>query len=129
MYNGIGLSTARGSGTSGYVQKNLAFVKQKQMMGNYKEVLQKFKENPAPPKKRANIDIIEHEKKHKIESELFMLAEELKAENKSEEEIQKTINDKREQLYKKVLSGDKSYIEYIIIFNFVVCKKLINNQN
>jgi len=27
MYNGIGLATARGSGTSGYVQKNLSFVK------------------------------------------------------------------------------------------------------
>lgn len=25
MYNGIGLQTARGSGTSGYVQKNLSF--------------------------------------------------------------------------------------------------------
>ena len=27
MYNGIGLTTARGSGTSGYVQKNLSHVK------------------------------------------------------------------------------------------------------
>jgi serine/arginine repetitive matrix protein 2 len=25
MYNGIGLATARGSGTNGYVQKNLAY--------------------------------------------------------------------------------------------------------
>jgi len=27
MYNGIGLTTARGSGTSGYVQKNLSHIK------------------------------------------------------------------------------------------------------
>ena len=27
MYNGIGLLTPRGSGTSGYVQKNLSFVR------------------------------------------------------------------------------------------------------
>jgi hypothetical protein len=27
MYNGIGLQTPRGSGTSGYVQKNLSYVK------------------------------------------------------------------------------------------------------
>ena len=27
MYNGIGLRTARGSGTNGYVQSNRAFVK------------------------------------------------------------------------------------------------------
>mgnify|MGYP006867842780 CR=1 FL=1 len=26
MYNGIGLQTARGSGTNGYVQRNLSFV-------------------------------------------------------------------------------------------------------
>jgi hypothetical protein len=27
MYNGIGLQTPRGSGTSGYVQKNLSYIK------------------------------------------------------------------------------------------------------
>ena len=27
MYNGVGLQTARGSGTSGYVQKNLSHIK------------------------------------------------------------------------------------------------------
>ena len=26
MYNGVGLQTARGSGTSGYVQKNLSYL-------------------------------------------------------------------------------------------------------
>ena len=29
MYNGVGLTTARGSGTSAYTQRNLAFVKSK----------------------------------------------------------------------------------------------------
>lgn len=28
MYNGIGLNTARGSGTNGYVQRNLSMVRQ-----------------------------------------------------------------------------------------------------
>jgi hypothetical protein len=27
MYNGIGLQTPRGSGTSGYIQKNLGYMK------------------------------------------------------------------------------------------------------
>jgi len=27
MYNGIGLPTPRGSGTSGYIQRNLAYIK------------------------------------------------------------------------------------------------------
>ena len=70
MYNGIGLTTARGSGTSGYVQKNLSIIKAKNNT-NYKEILQEFKNNPAPAKKKANNELIEHEKKHKIENEIF----------------------------------------------------------
>jgi serine/arginine repetitive matrix protein 2 len=101
MYNGIGLSTARGSGTSGYVQKNLAAVKKfKPLTGNYKEVLEKFKENPAQTKKKANIEIIEHEKKRKIESELYLEAEEMRAKGMGEEEVVKTINERRELKFK-----------------------------
>ena len=69
MYNGIGLTTPRGSGTSGYVQKNLSFVKPK-LKTNYKDILQQFKDSPAPAKKRANIDIINHEQKYQIEVQL-----------------------------------------------------------
>ena len=92
MYGNIGLPTAKGSGTSGYVQKSLAYVNKKRYeSGNYKEILQKFKDNPAPIKRRANKEIIEHELKHKIEAELYDIAEEVKKEGKSEEEIEKII--------------------------------------
>ena len=76
MYNGIGLTTPRGSGTSGYVQKNLAFVKPKEKT-NYKDILQQFKDSPAPTKKRANIELVEHEQKHKIEAQLYNMREKL----------------------------------------------------
>lgn len=33
MYNGVGLATARGSGTSGYVQRSLAVVKSSRKEG------------------------------------------------------------------------------------------------
>ena len=36
MYNGIGLTTQRGSGTNGYVQRNLSFVREKKDRINYK---------------------------------------------------------------------------------------------
>ena len=42
MYNGIGLTTPRGSGTSGYVQRSLAYIKPKQtydMAKQYKEAM------------------------------------------------------------------------------------------
>ena len=111
MYNGIGLNTARGSGTSGYVQKNLAFVRPKTVMNNYKEILQKFKENPTPTKKRANQEIIEHEMKHKIEVELFNYAEELKAKNIKNEEIEQFVSKKRNNFYEKLNNNSKDFIE------------------
>jgi len=104
MYNGIGLSTARGSGTSGYVQKSLAFVKPRQVIHNYKEVLDKFKENPAPTKKKANIEILEHETKHKIEVQLYNYMETLKDQNLSIDEIEKSVAIKREELYADIKS-------------------------
>lgn len=111
MYNGIGLNTPRGSGTSGYVQKNLAFVRQKQMTNNYKEILQKFKENPAPTKKRANQDIIEHELKHKIEVELFTYAEELRVKNTDPKEIENLVATKRIALFEKLKKNSNEFIE------------------
>ena len=36
MYNGIGLTTQRGSGTNGYVQRNLSFVREASKKINYK---------------------------------------------------------------------------------------------
>ena len=111
MYNGIGLNTPRGSGTSGYVQKNLAFVRPKQMTNNYKEILQKFKENPAPTKKRANQDIIEHELKHKIEVELYNYAEELKAKNTDSKQVESLVAKKRIALYEKLKKNSNEFIE------------------
>lgn len=111
MYNGIGLNTPRGTGTSGYVQKNLAFVRPKNMTNNYKEILQKFKENPTPTKKRANQEIIEHEMKHKIEVELFNYAEELKSKNHEENEIENLISEKRKKMYEKLRINSKEFAE------------------
>lgn len=101
MYNGIGLFTPRGSGTSGYVQKSLAFVKPKQVIHNYKEVLEKFKENPAPIKKKANSEIIEHEVKHKIEVELFNYLDDLKSKGLEDSQVDNLVNKRREELYKE----------------------------
>ena len=47
MYNGIGLNTVRGSGTNGYVQKNLSFVRNKKDRIEYKTEEEIRKENWA----------------------------------------------------------------------------------
>ena len=66
MYNGVGLQTARGSGTSGYVQKSLAYAQQKRAQKfDYVDQLKKMRENPLPPPKKANQAILEHEAKRR----------------------------------------------------------------
>lgn len=101
MYNGIGLSTARGSGTSGYVQKNLSIIRAKNNT-NYRDILQSFKNNPAPTKKKANSELIEHEKKHKIENQIFELTLEWEKEGLPAEEILEKIKKTREKLFNKI---------------------------
>ncbi len=68
MYNGIGLTTPRGSGTNGYVQRNMAFMSDKpRVQYQTYEQLQK----KAPIHKPPNPEIIEHEKKRQIEVKLM----------------------------------------------------------
>lgn len=67
MYNGIGLTTPRGSGTNGHVQKNWAFVRPgKKDNINYRteEDLTKLE---AIANRQPNQEILDHEKKRKIE--------------------------------------------------------------
>ncbi len=110
MYGGIGLATARGSGTSGYVQKNRALVKPKNNT-NYKDILQDFKNNPAPTKKKANFDLIEHEKKHKIENELFRLSLEWESSGMNPEEIKQKIQLARDKAFNKINLNEEAVMK------------------
>lgn len=61
MYNGIGLTTPRGSGTNGYVQRNLATSYKARDKNTFKN------EVNSPTIKKPNTEIIEHDRKRKIE--------------------------------------------------------------
>lgn len=76
MYNGIGLTTPRGSGTNGYVQRNFALVRHRREKVEYKtdEDLAKLERELH---KKPNKDILEHEWKRKIELECLKLQEKL----------------------------------------------------
>lgn len=116
MYNGVGLTTARGSGTSGYVQKNLSYLApgQKPKNTDYGTILKQLKvlvffiltfyqENPLPPPRPPNKDLIEHEQKRKIEAQLFKLEKELRAMNKmTDDEIKKALEEARTHLLEKL---------------------------
>jgi serine/arginine repetitive matrix protein 2 len=73
MYNGIGLKTPRGSGTNGYVTRNLSFAKQKHKFKEYDY----SKETPASVTRKPNDDILLHKSKREIEVECLQLRERL----------------------------------------------------
>lgn len=66
MYNGIGLTTPRGSGTNGYVQRNWALVRKTKDSVNYRTEEEIAKLDSAS-NKQPNREILDHERKRKIE--------------------------------------------------------------
>lgn len=76
MYNGIGLPTPRGSGTSGYVQRNFAAIKNRKEKVDYKtdaELAKLDRSLNKPPNK----EILEHQWKRRIELKCVELQDEL----------------------------------------------------
>ena|SRR3990167_4665788 len=100
MYNGVGLTTPRGSATNGFIQRNLAFVRPKDSF-----IDQKF-EITAPKPKKANKEILEHQRKRAIELKVVEWAEANNIFNLDDETaIQKALAEKREELTKLQEAG------------------------
>lgn len=106
MYNGIGLQTARGSGTNGHVQRNLSFVRQgKKDNVKYKTEAELAKAetiNNRPP----NEEILEHERKRKIEVKILEFQDVLEEGDYTPEEIAAKVQAYRERLLNET-STDK----------------------
>ncbi|KAL8153601.1 hypothetical protein V2J09_011361 [Rumex salicifolius] len=98
MYNGIGLQTARGSGTNGYVQTNKFFVRPK----NSKLVDSSKGFGPdqgtAGIARKPNRDILEHDRKRQIELKLTILEDKLSDQGYTDSEIMDKINEARASL-------------------------------
>lgn len=72
---------------------------------DYGKVLQQLKENPLPPPRPPNKELIEHEQKRKIEAQVYKLEKELRAQTDSqmtEEELQASLQRAREHLQEKL---------------------------
>jgi len=99
MYNGIGLTTPRGSGTNGYVQGNCSAIRSKKNKHHGKPSDKKDLEKIKTP----NVELLMHEEKKKIEIELYKLKSELiKKGELSQEEIDAKISEERTTRMKKV---------------------------
>ena len=100
MFGGVGLPSAKGTGTNGYVERNFGYLPKDYKPGSYGEFIRQMKANPAPMIRKINDEIILHEEKHKIEVELYDLKEKYENEKKyTEDEIKDKINSERKRLY------------------------------
>ncbi|KAI9428684.1 hypothetical protein H4582DRAFT_1761514, partial [Lactarius indigo] len=94
MYNGIGLTTPRGSGTNGYVVRNLSAVRSRDTPNDRANAW-----DAAPPKHREpDKEILEHERKRKVEVKCLELQLELEDKDFEEDEIERQVTALRERL-------------------------------
>jgi serine/arginine repetitive matrix protein 2 len=95
-YNGIGLSTARGSGTNGFIQRNLSHVKAKPAFRNDTANYLQAPEHQLsrPPNK----EILDHERKRLVEIKCLELEDELTEQGLAEDEIEERVDQLRQEL-------------------------------
>ena len=96
MYNGIGLSTPRGSGTSGHVTRNAATVRQKP---DYAEMRRKEDASRVKAALPTDPGIAAHEHKRKVELRVqeWVRAEKIRA-RYDKETAARLIREKRKEL-------------------------------
>ncbi|KAI6250755.1 Pre-mRNA-splicing factor CWC21 [Erysiphe necator] len=96
MSSNVGLSTPRGSGTSGYVQRNLAYIKPRDRSKPYSLDTESRKHKQRQPDK----EILEHTRKREIEVKVFELRDKLEEEGIDDEEIEIQTEALRRKLMK-----------------------------
>ncbi|TKA73284.1 Pre-mRNA-splicing factor cwc-21 [Friedmanniomyces simplex] len=100
MSSNVGLTTPRGSGTSGYVQRNLSHLKPRDNLQPYPKDFDSFKHRQRQPDK----DILEHDRKREIEVKVFELRDRLEDEGVDEDAIDDQCDTLRKQLESKQAS-------------------------
>ncbi|KAM0249956.1 hypothetical protein ACHAP5_002549 [Fusarium lateritium] len=101
MSDNVGLNTPRGSGTSGYVQRNLAHIKPRDFGAPYPKDLDSLRHKQRQPDK----GILEHDRKREVEVKVFDLRDKLEEEEVDEDEIDKRCDELRQKLLAEMNSG------------------------
>lgn len=101
MSSNVGLTTPRGSGTSGYVQRNLSQLKPRDNFAPYPKDYDSMKHRQRKPDK----DILNHDRLREIEVKVFDLRDKLEDEGVDEEEIELQTSALRKKL---TAGGDAS---------------------
>ncbi|OAL01566.1 cwf21-domain-containing protein [Phaeosphaeriaceae sp. SRC1lsM3a] len=83
MADNVGLTTPRGSGTSGYVQKNRSLLRPRDKVAPYPKDWEHAKHRPRQP----DAQILEHEAKREIEVKVLELRDKLEEDGVDEDDI------------------------------------------
>ena len=97
MSSNVGLTTPRGSGTSGYVQRNLSHLKPRDSAAPHSKDLDSLKHRQRQP----DAEILEHDRKRDIEVKIFELRDKLEDEGVDEDEIDDRCDALRKELEAK----------------------------
>lgn len=108
MYNGVGLRTVRGSGTSGHIQKNLSAYVPKQWEKKDDRDLNSKSRPKIPRIARHDPELIEHERLRKIELELLQFIEEQESMGLKGADLEDVVDKKREELASLLRKGSYS---------------------
>uniref|UniRef100_A0A914DVX0 CWF21 domain-containing protein n=1 Tax=Acrobeloides nanus TaxID=290746 RepID=A0A914DVX0_9BILA len=104
MYNGIGLQTARGSGTNGYVQANLSnllFSKNKVQYNTEADIAKA----EAEVNRKPNVELLDHEYKRRIEIRCAEFEDLMEDKGFSPEEITAKVDEYRKLLLSEYEAG------------------------
>lgn len=96
MYNGIGLQTPRGSGTNGYIQTNKFFIRARPVKTQTREFQEG--EGAGGVSRKANKEILEHDRKRQTELKLVLLEENLVEQGYTSAEIAQQLDEARTAL-------------------------------
>ena len=116
-YNGIGLSSVKGTATSGFVQGNASYVRPsntRYRVANNKSTSSKksFRSNKNAINK-GNKDIQKHALKRRLENKLLEMRERLEnTGDLTEDEIDQRVNDERQKQYKAWEEDEKKRLEW-----------------
>lgn len=100
MYNGIGLDTVRGTGTNGYVQRNLSHVRITKEKVEYKPD-EEIKKLEAYINKKGNAELLAHNRKRNVELKCVEMEDMMAEQGYSAEEIERKVNKFRKQQLEK----------------------------
>lgn len=111
MYNGIGLQTSRGTGTNGFVQRNLSYVRVVKERVEYKPD-DELKKLEAYANRKGNAELLLHDRKRKIELKCVEMEDLMSEQGFSEEEIERKVEKFRKQLLEKESQKDETQVEF-----------------